>query len=55
MGSRNYKRFLELLKEWPVDSSRKGRDLGELLHKRVGQAFRDPATLDSKVGIKKLA
>jgi len=38
MASR-YKSFLKLCKEWPVNESRLGRDLGEILHKRVKEVF----------------
>ena len=31
----HYKQFLRLLEAWPVDKSKAGRDLGELIHKRV--------------------
>ena len=50
-GSRNTKRLLSLLNDWPVDKTRKGRDLGELLHKRVGEALKPAAasSVDDKV------
>ena len=48
-GSRNTKRLLSLLNDWPVDKTRKGRDLGELLHKRVGEALKPAATAASSV------
>ncbi len=31
---------MRLCEEWPVDKEKVGRDLGELLHKRVFAAFR---------------
>ena len=46
-GSRNTKRLLTLLNDWPVDKTRKGRDLGELLHKRVGVALKPAAAASS--------
>ena len=46
-GSRNTKRLLSLLNDWPVDKTRKGRDLGELLHKRVGEALKPAAAASS--------
>ena len=50
-GSRITKRLLTLLNDWPVDKTRKGRDLGELLHKRVGEALKPAAasSVDDKV------
>jgi nucleoid factor 1 len=35
-----YKNYLKLLKQWPLDPSKPGRDLGEYLRKEVGLAFR---------------
>ncbi|CAI9541708.1 unnamed protein product, partial [Staurois parvus] len=35
---------LKLCEEWPVDETRKGRDLGAFLRQRVTQAFREGET-----------
>lgn len=34
-----YKNYLKLLKQWPLDPSKAGRDLGEHIRKEVGAAF----------------
>uniref|UniRef100_A0A8C9JGY8 Mitochondrial nucleoid factor 1 n=1 Tax=Panthera tigris altaica TaxID=74533 RepID=A0A8C9JGY8_PANTA len=36
-----YRRFLKLCEEWPVDETKRGRDLGAYLRQRVAQAFRE--------------
>ncbi|KAM9292307.1 ubiquinol-cytochrome c reductase complex assembly factor 2 [Gastrophryne carolinensis] len=41
MASIRYRRFLKLCEEWPVDETRRGRDLGAFLRQRVAQAFRE--------------
>lgn len=42
--ARRYKEFLKICKDWPVDNSRKGRDLGELIHRRVAESFKADAS-----------
>jgi len=39
MGSRIYNKFLDLVKRWPVNESRTGKDLGERLRKFVAEEF----------------
>jgi len=39
MGSKIYAGFIDLLQRWPVDKSRAGKDLGQLLRKFVAQEF----------------
>ncbi|XP_003220442.1 ubiquinol-cytochrome c reductase complex assembly factor 2 [Anolis sagrei] len=54
MAVTRYRRFLKLCEEWPVEESKRGRDLGTFLRQRVAQAFRegentqipDPVTCD---------
>ncbi|TKC49599.1 hypothetical protein EI555_016531 [Monodon monoceros] len=41
MAASRYRRFLRLCEEWPVDETKKGRDLGAYLRQRVAQAFRE--------------
>uniref|UniRef100_A0A8C0RCM9 Mitochondrial nucleoid factor 1 n=3 Tax=Canis lupus TaxID=9612 RepID=A0A8C0RCM9_CANLF len=41
MAASRYRRFLKLCEEWPVDESKRGRDLGTYLRQRVAQAFRE--------------
>ncbi|KAM4044956.1 ubiquinol-cytochrome c reductase complex assembly factor 2 [Anomaloglossus baeobatrachus] len=41
MAALRYRRFLKLCEEWPVDETRRGRDLGALLRQRVAQAFKE--------------
>ncbi|MEJ1271005.1 ubiquinol-cytochrome c reductase complex assembly factor 2 [Cricetulus griseus] len=41
MAALRYRRFLKLCEEWPVDETKRGRDLGAYLRKRVAQAFRE--------------
>ncbi|KAM5182540.1 ubiquinol-cytochrome c reductase complex assembly factor 2 isoform 1-T1 [Mantella aurantiaca] len=41
MASVRYRRFLKLCEEWPVDETRRGRDLGAFLRQRVAQVFRE--------------
>ena len=41
MGASRYRRFLKLCEEWPVDETKRGRDLGAYLRQRVAQAFRE--------------
>lgn len=36
-----YRPFLKLCEEWPVDETKRGRDLGAYLRQRVAQAFRE--------------
>lgn len=40
-SAQQYRRWLLLCKNWGVDSSKSGRDLGEHIRKEVGIAFRD--------------
>ncbi|KAL7985260.1 hypothetical protein Chor_003830 [Crotalus horridus] len=54
MASARYRRFLKLCEEWPVEETKRGRDLGVVVRQRVMQAFRegentqiaDPVTCD---------
>ncbi|XP_061488399.1 ubiquinol-cytochrome c reductase complex assembly factor 2 [Rhineura floridana] len=54
MAVTRYRRFLKLCEEWPVEETKRGRDLGTFLRQRVAQAFRegentqisDPGTCD---------
>ncbi|XP_036027522.1 ubiquinol-cytochrome-c reductase complex assembly factor 2-like isoform X2 [Onychomys torridus] len=39
MAALHYHCFLKLCEEWPVDKTKRGRDLGTYLQKRVAQAF----------------
>uniref|UniRef100_A0A8C6G0B5 Mitochondrial nucleoid factor 1 n=1 Tax=Moschus moschiferus TaxID=68415 RepID=A0A8C6G0B5_MOSMO len=41
MAVSRYRRFLKLCEEWPVDETKRGRDLGAYLRQRVAQAFRE--------------
>ncbi|XP_053562835.1 ubiquinol-cytochrome-c reductase complex assembly factor 2 [Bombina bombina] len=41
MAALRYRRFLKLCEEWPVEETRRGRDLGAFLRQRVAQAFRE--------------
>lgn len=41
MAAGRYRRFLKLCEEWPVDETKRGRDLGSYLRQRVAQAFRE--------------
>nr|XP_020651536.1 ubiquinol-cytochrome-c reductase complex assembly factor 2 [Pogona vitticeps] len=54
MAVTRYRRFLKLCEEWPIEETKRGRDLGAFLRQRVVLAFRegentqisDPATCD---------
>ncbi|XP_069489622.1 ubiquinol-cytochrome c reductase complex assembly factor 2 [Ambystoma mexicanum] len=41
MAATRYRRFLKLCEEWPVDETKRGRDLGAFLCQRVAAAFRE--------------
>ncbi|XP_075051829.1 ubiquinol-cytochrome c reductase complex assembly factor 2 [Mixophyes fleayi] len=41
MAALRYRRFLKICEEWPVDETRRGRDLGAFLRERVAQFFRE--------------
>ncbi|XP_062365666.1 ubiquinol-cytochrome c reductase complex assembly factor 2 [Cinclus cinclus] len=41
MAASRYRRFLRLCEEWPVEDSKRQRDLGAVLRQRVAQAFRE--------------
>ncbi|NP_001279403.1 ubiquinol-cytochrome-c reductase complex assembly factor 2 [Callorhinchus milii] len=41
MAATRYRRFLRLCEEWPIDRTKKGRDLGTFLRQRVAQVFRE--------------
>ncbi|XP_033008495.1 ubiquinol-cytochrome-c reductase complex assembly factor 2-like [Lacerta agilis] len=41
MAVTQYQRFLKLCEEWPVEETKRGRDLGTFLRQRVAQAFRE--------------
>uniref|UniRef100_A0A8C9L7K3 Mitochondrial nucleoid factor 1 n=1 Tax=Pavo cristatus TaxID=9049 RepID=A0A8C9L7K3_PAVCR len=54
MAATRYRRFLRLCEEWPVEETKRQRDLGVFIRQRVAQAFRegentqiaDPETCD---------
>lgn len=39
-GAGLYRRFLQLCEEWPVDSTKAGRDLGTYIREKVAKGFR---------------
>ncbi|ETE71234.1 hypothetical protein L345_02945 [Ophiophagus hannah] len=41
MASARYRRFLKLCEEWPVEETKRGRDLGVVVRQKVMQAFRE--------------
>ncbi|XP_057279532.1 ubiquinol-cytochrome-c reductase complex assembly factor 2 isoform X2 [Pezoporus wallicus] len=41
MAASRYRRFLRLCEEWPVEDTKRQRDLGAFLRQRVAQAFRE--------------
>ncbi|XP_060701146.1 ubiquinol-cytochrome-c reductase complex assembly factor 2 [Hemiscyllium ocellatum] len=41
MAATRYRRFLKLCEEWPLDHTKKGRDLGAFIRQRVAQCFRE--------------
>ncbi|NXF81097.1 UQCC2 factor, partial [Sclerurus mexicanus] len=41
MAAGRYRRFLRLCEEWPVEETKRQRDLGTALRQRVAQAFRE--------------
>ncbi|KAJ7420985.1 Ubiquinol-cytochrome-c reductase complex assembly factor 2 [Willisornis vidua] len=41
MAAGRYRRFLRLCEEWPVEDTKRQRDLGLALRQRVAQAFRE--------------
>uniref|UniRef100_A0A8C4UVS6 Mitochondrial nucleoid factor 1 n=1 Tax=Falco tinnunculus TaxID=100819 RepID=A0A8C4UVS6_FALTI len=41
MAASRYRRFLKLCEEWPVEETKRQRDLGAFLRQRVAQAFRE--------------
>ncbi|NWI91214.1 UQCC2 factor, partial [Pitta sordida] len=41
MAASRYRRFLRLCEEWPVEETKRHRDLGTALRQRVAQAFRE--------------
>ncbi|NWQ59525.1 UQCC2 factor, partial [Neopipo cinnamomea] len=41
MAASRYRRFLRLCEEWPVEETKRQRDLGAALRQRVAQAFRE--------------
>uniref|UniRef100_A0A8V5HI51 Mitochondrial nucleoid factor 1 n=1 Tax=Melopsittacus undulatus TaxID=13146 RepID=A0A8V5HI51_MELUD len=41
MAASRYRRFLKLCEEWPVEDTKRQRDLGTFLRQRVAQAFRE--------------
>lgn len=41
MAATRYRRFLKLCEEWPVEETKRQRDLGIFLRQRVAQAFRE--------------
>ncbi|KAK7501103.1 hypothetical protein BaRGS_00007588 [Batillaria attramentaria] len=55
MSAARYRKFFRLCEEWPVDSSKQGRDLAVIIRRKVAEAFKmgentqiaDPAKCDS--------
>ncbi|NWV65462.1 UQCC2 factor, partial [Malurus elegans] len=41
MAASRYRRFLRLCEEWPMEETKRQRDLGSFLRQRVAQAFRE--------------
>ncbi|XP_048409612.1 ubiquinol-cytochrome-c reductase complex assembly factor 2 [Stegostoma tigrinum] len=41
MAATRYRRFLKLCEEWPLDQTKKGRDLGAFIRQKVAQGFRE--------------
>ncbi|XP_006883257.1 PREDICTED: ubiquinol-cytochrome-c reductase complex assembly factor 2-like [Elephantulus edwardii] len=41
IGVCSYRRFLKLCEEWPVDETKRGRDLGAYLRQWVAQVFQE--------------
>ncbi|XP_041084655.1 ubiquinol-cytochrome-c reductase complex assembly factor 2 [Polyodon spathula] len=41
MSATRYRRFLRLCEEWPVDETKRGRDLATFLRQKVALAFRE--------------
>jgi nucleoid factor 1 len=39
MSNHLYRDFLNLFKHWPIDATKKGRDLGEHIRKKFSQSF----------------
>lgn len=48
-----YKQFLRLLESWPLDSSKKGRDLGQHIREKIAEAF--PTGETSKINVEECA
>ncbi|XP_072028061.1 ubiquinol-cytochrome-c reductase complex assembly factor 2-like [Amphiura filiformis] len=45
MAATRYRKFLQLIEQWPLDSSKKGRDLGMHIREMVAIGFKQgPAT-----------
>ncbi|KAK7078267.1 Ubiquinol-cytochrome-c reductase complex assembly factor 2 [Halocaridina rubra] len=40
MSRNSYRNFLKLLEKWPLDETKKGRDLGEYIRVRITSAFK---------------
>ncbi|KAL3859263.1 hypothetical protein ACJMK2_009490 [Sinanodonta woodiana] len=40
MSAMRYRQFMRLLEEWPVDKSKAGRNIAELIRKKVADGFR---------------
>ncbi|BES96497.1 Mitochondrial nucleoid factor 1 [Nesidiocoris tenuis] len=40
--ARIYRSYLELLKKWPVDATKKDRDFAQYLRERIKRTFRTP-------------
>ncbi|MGH0176710.1 UNVERIFIED_CONTAM: hypothetical protein FKN15_072808 [Acipenser sinensis] len=41
MSATRYRRFLRLCEEWPIDETKRGRDLATFLRQKVALAFRE--------------
>lgn len=51
MATSRYRNFLKLIKEWPLDETKVGRDLGLIIRQRVSQGFKEGenSTVDEAV------
>uniref|UniRef100_A0A8B9PAM0 Mitochondrial nucleoid factor 1 n=1 Tax=Apteryx owenii TaxID=8824 RepID=A0A8B9PAM0_APTOW len=52
MAATRYRRFLKLCEEWPVEETKRQRDLGVFLRQRVAQAFREDEKSKRKIYVR---
>lgn len=50
MAATRYRRFLKLCEEWPVEETKRQRDLGVFIRQRVAQAFREGENTQVRAG-----